>query len=62
MDYEAVMISIGDMNRFSRFMFRGGVRRVSIHNGARTEVYTRADVIPVLSEIRDMLNRFFDRF
>ena len=60
MDYEAVMISVEDMNRFSRFMFRGGVRRVSTTSGS--EVYTREDVIPVLSELRDMLNRMFDRF
>ena len=59
MDYEAVMITVQDINRFSRFMFRGGVRRVRVGN--RNEIYTREDVIPVLRELREMLDRLFGR-
>ena len=58
MDYESVLTSVEDVNRFDRFMFGGGVRRV--RTGSRCEVHTRKDVIPVLSELRDMLNRLFD--
>jgi len=59
LDYEAVMTSVEDMNRLSRFMFRGGVRRVRCGN--RFEMYTQQDVLPVLQELRDMLNRLFSR-
>ena len=59
MDYEAVMNTIQDLNRMSRFMFRGGVRRV--RRGGKYLQYNRDDVLPVLQELKDMLDRLFRR-
>jgi hypothetical protein len=59
MDYEAVMGTIQDLNSMSRFMFRGGVRRV--WSGGMYRQYTREDVLPILQELKDMLERLFSR-
>ena len=58
-DYEAVMSCIRDLNRTTRFMFRGGVMRV--RSGGLYRTYTREDVISELEELRDMLDRLFNR-
>lgn len=59
LDYEAVMGTIQDLHSMSTFMLRGGVRRV--FSGGRYRQYTREDVIPILRELKDMLDRLFSR-
>ena len=59
MDYETVMGCVEDFNRLTRFLFRGGVRQVRC--GSRYTVYTREDVLPILEELKDMLDRSFRR-
>ena len=59
MDYEAVLVALGDVNRLSRFLFRGGVSSQSLDpTGVPT---TREDVIDQLLELRHMLDRMFNR-
>ena len=53
------MGTIQDLNSMSTFMLRGGVRRV--FSGGRYRQYTREDVIPILRELKDMLDRLFSR-
>ena len=57
-DFEAVMSCVGDVNRMSRFLKRG----VTSHIDSTGIPTTREDVIEVLVELRQMLNRMFDRF
>ena len=53
-DYEAVMTAISDLNSFARILRRGtGV--------LGTDTYTRDDILPVLSELYEMLKRMFTR-
>ena len=61
-DYEAVMIALGDMNRLSRFLFRGGVMsRVHEQQDPAMNI-NREDVVEVLQELKDMMIRMFARF
>ena len=59
MDYEAVMTTITDFNSMSNFIFRGGARRVR-RSGMYVQ-YTREDVIPILQELKTMIDRLFRR-
>lgn len=59
MDYEAVMTTITDFNSMSNFIFRGGARRVR-RSGMYVQ-YTREDVIPILEELKTMIDRLFRR-
>ena len=61
-DYEAVMIALGDMNRLSRFLFRGGVVSQVHQQQDPTMSATREDVIEVLQELKEMMVRMFARF
>ena len=53
------MTCISDLNRTTRFMFRGGVRRV--RRGGRYETYTRDDILSELEELKAALDRLFTR-
>ena len=52
------MTSIGNINRLSRLLSRGGV----VSRDPTGIPVTREDVIEVLVELREMMNRMFDRF
>ena len=53
------MKCIADFNRMSRLVFSGRVKTGRIDNAC---VQTgREDVLPVMLELRSMLNRMFDR-
>lgn len=56
-DYEACMTAVQDLNRFGRVLFRrgGGI------TGSDGLVYHRRDVLPVLQELKEMLDRMFAR-
>ena len=59
-DYETVMHAVGDVNRLSRFLLRGGASVPSqSHDGVPV---TREDVIEVLVRLRDTMNTMFRRF
>ena len=60
MDYEAVMVALGDVNRFGRVLFRNGVRTELVRDEYNVPT-TREDVVEVLVELRDMLDRMFNR-
>ena len=63
LDYEAVLIAISDVNRISRYLFRGGVSSRVDRQDPNVEMnLTREDVVEVLVELREMLNRMFARF
>ena len=58
-DYENVIRAVAHLHRLNRFLFpRRGVGRQS-HDPDPT--VTREDVIEVLAEVREMLNRLFNR-
>ena len=50
------MIAVNDVNRFARFIFKG-----QPVTGSDDMEYTREDVLPVLRELKQMLERMFDR-
>ena len=52
------MIELSDVNRLSRFLFRGGVETQQQDPTGDT---TRDDVVEGLVELRDMMNRMFAR-
>ena len=54
------MVAIGDINRLSRFLFRGGVPSQS--RDPTGIPVTREEVIQVLVQLREMMNRMFTRF
>ena len=56
-DYEACMTAVQDLNRFSRVLFPGGEGIT----GSDGLVYTYDDVLPVLEELHEMLDRMFAR-
>ena len=59
LDYEACMMVITDFNRMSNFLYSNRVRMGRIDD---VEIPTsRDDIIPLLLELREMLNRFHDR-
>ena len=60
MDYEACLTAVRDLNRFGTIIRRGDTRGLNPHTRDDVVVY-RDDVVAVLSELRDMLNRMFDR-
>lgn len=57
LDYEAVMIAVGDLNRH----FRSGRIPPQTPSSSSSHARNADDVIPILSELRDMLNRLFTR-
>ena len=59
-DYEDVMVAIGDINRLSRYLFRGGAPSQS--RDPTGIPVTREEVIQVLVQLREMMNRMFTRF
>ena len=59
LDYDACMTAIGDFNRMSSLIFRREVLSGQI-DGTDINV-DRSDVIPILFELRDMLNRLHTR-
>ena len=60
LDYEAVLTSVSDVVRMARFLRRGDV---VVPNEDPTGVpTTKEDVVMVLRELRQMLNRMFNRF
>ena len=50
------MIAVNDINRIARFIVRGQPA-----TGSDGFEYTREDVLPVLKELKQMLDRMFDR-
>ena len=54
-----MMTTITDFNSMSNFIFRGGARRVR-RSGMYVQ-YTREDVIPILEELKTMIDRLFRR-
>ena len=60
-DYEAVMIALGDVNRLSRYLFRGGAPAQQ-HWDPTGVPTTREDVVEVLVQLQDMLHRLFSKF
>ena len=59
LDYEACMTAVQDLNRMTNLVFSGRVRTGRVDD-LQVPV-SREDVLPVLLELRDMLNRFYDR-
>ena len=53
------MIAIGDLNRLNRYLYRGGVTIPQYPVGFQT---TREDVIEVVVELKEMLDRMLNRF
>jgi len=53
------MLSVQDLNSYSRMIFSGRSRQGVV--GDLNVVSTREDVLPVLLELRDSLNRLFQR-
>ena len=60
-DYEAVMIALGDDNRLSRYLFRGGAPAQQ-HWDPTGVPTTREDVVEVLVQLQEMLHRLFSKF
>ena len=61
LDYEAVLTAVGDLNRISRYLFRGGMVNHQQDPTGQPPA-DRQDVVNVLDELREMLNRMFTRF
>ena len=53
------MVAVEDFNRMSNLAFSGRVRVGRVDNLELP--VSREDVLPVLLELRDMLNRLYDR-
>lgn len=60
-DYEAVLTAVGDVNRLSRVLFRDS-RRVVLTPQQEQLASDRQDVINMLVELKEMLDRMFNRF
>ena len=60
-DYEAVLTTVGDVNRLSRVLFRDS-RRVVLTPQQEQLASDRQDVINMLVELKEMLDRMFNRF
>ena len=54
------MMALGDMNRLGRLLFRGGVS-LQVRDPTGVPV-TREEVMEVLAQLRQMMDRVFDRF
>ena len=59
-DYEEVLTALGDLNRLSRFLFRGG--EGSHQQDLIGLVSTRDDVIEALHQLKDTMDTMFKRF
>ena len=61
MDYEACLTAVQDFNSLGRIIHRGSMTGANRYNLETPEVVTREDVLTVLTELRDMINRLFER-
>ena len=59
LDYEACMIAIGDLNRMGRVIFGNRTRIGQV--GDLQVPTSREDVIPIILELREALNRLYQR-
>ena len=58
-NYEAALIALSDVNRLSRYLFRGGVHTVVQHWDPTGVPTTKEDVLDVLAQLKEMLDRLF---